>query len=237
MGRKIFNKKEIVKQVLLENEKGLTNRAIAKKFGIDGKTVGTWLEKNKKLSAFKLGKTPHQGPNFIAIDKIKCKACNKTLPLDRFSIQKERKLPTNHPYPEIKFYYRSHCIGCEYQRDKKRYAKDPIGYFGQRISTLKSRSSNLNITPEYLLSLYKKQNGRCFYTGKKLKLKVSSIKDWEKLSIDKIIPENGYIIGNVVLCTNKFNTVKQNLSLKEIKKFFHPDIYNKIMAFLNETTN
>jgi hypothetical protein len=29
--------------------------------------------------------------------------------------------------------------------------------------------------------------------------------------LDKVIPERGYVAGNVVLCSNRFNTVKNDL--------------------------
>lgn len=48
------------------------------------------------------------------------------------------------------------------------------------------------------------------------------------ISIDKVIPEKGYISGNVVLCTNRFNTIKNNLSLEELNKYI-PAFYDKIM--------
>jgi hypothetical protein len=47
------------------------------------------------------------------------------------------------------------------------------------------------------------------------------------LSIDRVDNEKGYTIENVVLCTSRFNTIKSNMTLKEIEKWM-PSIYERI---------
>lgn len=56
--------------------------------------------------------------------------------------------------------------------------------------------------------------------------KGSKVRD--KISIDKIIPEKGYVEGNVVLCTNRVNTIKSDLSLEEMKEWI-PSWYQKVV--------
>lgn len=51
-----------------------------------------------------------------------------------------------------------------------------------------------NLTSEHLLALWKQQNGKCIYTGQVLLIGKSCP---SSLSIDKIIPELGYVEGNV----------------------------------------
>lgn len=48
------------------------------------------------------------------------------------------------------------------------------------------------------------------------------------ISLDKVIPERGYVAGNVVLCSNRFNTVKNDLSLEELSLYI-PSFYNKLI--------
>jgi hypothetical protein len=52
--------------------------------------------------------------------------------------------------------------------------------------------------------------------------------NWQSLTVDKVIPERGYTKRNIVLCTKKFNTVKNDLSLEEIKTHM-PFWYNKLI--------
>ena len=50
------------------------------------------------------------------------------------------------------------------------------------------------------------------------------------LSIDRIIPQLGYTPGNVVLCTNRANMVKSDLTLAEIKQWL-PSWYTRIIKY------
>lgn len=47
------------------------------------------------------------------------------------------------------------------------------------------------------------------------------------MSIDRLIPENGYVKENIVLCIYKANTVKNDLTLSELKEWI-PSWYKKI---------
>ena len=49
--------------------------------------------------------------------------------------------------------------------------------------------------------------------------------------VDKVIPENDYIKGNVVFCINKINIAKSDFTLKEIKEYM-PTWYEKIQNYL-----
>jgi CRISPR/Cas system Type II protein with McrA/HNH and RuvC-like nuclease domain len=78
---------------------------------------------------------------------------------------------------------------------------------------------------------YHSQNGVCFYTDKEMVCKVGEGKNRDSLSIDKIIPEKGYVKGNVVFCLNRINMAKNDLSLEEIQKWM-PEWYSRIEKFL-----
>jgi len=89
-----------------------------------------------------------------------------------------------------------------------------------KASTLKSsakkQSLPFDLTWEYLIALFKTQNGGCFYTDEALKYERGNGHSKQSLSVDKIVPEKGYTRENVVLCTYKANVVKNSLSLEEI---------------------
>lgn len=60
---------------------------------------------------------------------------------------------------------------------------------------------------------------------------LGSGKHKNSLSIDKIIPEKGYVLGNIIFLSNKINTCKNDLSLEEIKQWM-PSWYERINKFI-----
>lgn len=61
--------------------------------------------------------------------------------------------------------------------------------------------------------LFDKQEGNCAITGKKIDLVNGN------LSLDRIIPSNGYVIGNVQWTIKKVNMVKQEMTMEELVEF------------------
>lgn len=79
-----------------------------------------------------------------------------------------------------------------------------------------SHRPNINgydLTKEYIQELLEKQEYKCYYTGVDLKI-------GDKLTnptLDRIDSSKGYIKGNVVVCTEIANIMKNDLSIPEIK--------------------
>lgn len=103
------------------------------------------------------------------------------------------------------------------------------------MNRLKRRCKKDNIictiSTKYLTNLYKKQNRKCFYTDIEIDWKTINGLRPNCLSIDKIIPEKGYIEGNVVLTIRRINSIKYDMTLDEMKKWT-PDWHKRIMEFL-----
>lgn len=78
----------------------------------------------------------------------------------------------------------------------------------------------LDITEEYLNEMYKAQEGKCYYSG------IPFSKDYRP-SVDRIDSSKGYIKGNIVICEDKINVMKSNLSIKEFKERI-VNIYNNL---------
>ena len=82
-----------------------------------------------------------------------------------------------------------------------------------RFNTCRNRCERygmeLNITIEYLILLYEKQKGRCYYTGSKLSLSIGKI---DSLSIDRINSDKGYTADNIVLCRKDVNLMKLSMT-------------------------
>lgn len=84
-----------------------------------------------------------------------------------------------------------------------------------------------DLTKDFLINLYDFQKGKCFYTDETLHLMNGKGRLPTGLSIDRVDNEKGYHADNVVLCTSRFNTIKSNMTLEEIRKWM-PAIYEKI---------
>lgn len=116
------------------------------------------------------------------------------------------------------FYSHNHstCKKCLAQRNKNSFLTD----MAKKLlsSSKKSYSHRPNIdgydlTKEYIQELLEKQEYKCYYTGVDLKI-------GDKLTnptLDRIDSSKGYIKGNVVICTEIANIMKNDLSIPEIK--------------------
>jgi len=73
-----------------------------------------------------------------------------------------------------------------------------------------------NVTAKDLIQLYEQQAGKCYYTGLEMKVSGSRETDPLLISCDRIIPANGYIKGNVVLCCWGINAMKSKQTPEEM---------------------
>jgi len=87
-------------------------------------------------------------------------------------------------------------------------------YFARQMGGYRKRAQkfglSIDITPDFMVSLFHLQEGRCYYTGEVL--------DWnsygkkhpssDSMSVDRKDPTIGYVKTNVVLCTYRVNTMK-----------------------------
>jgi len=101
------------------------------------------------------------------------------------------------------------CNDC---RKQYRYES---GFFISKLADAKRRAKEknlpFNITAEYLKEIW---TGYCDVSGKKLLL----VKDSDfSPQLDRIIPEKGYVIGNVCWLSARYNNLKSNATIKELK--------------------
>lgn len=96
-------------------------------------------------------------------------------------------------------------------------------YLKRRLGGYKRNSQKKNVkfdlTVEFLLELWNKQKGCCYYTGMEMKkaIKQAGSHDWDSPSLDRLEPSKGYVVGNVVFCTYAVNSFKQSLNEKQFK--------------------
>lgn len=91
-------------------------------------------------------------------------------------------------------------------------------FFHLRQCSLKNRHKAklmdpYNLPDGYLYNQYKLQDGKCYYTG--YKFDYTQPRSPFSISVDKLIPNKGYTVGNIVLCTQSMNTMKLNMSISE----------------------
>ena len=128
-------------------------------------------------------------------------------------------------YHRIRKYYMESCKTCNNQQSiiyqkEKREEKNIKYILTQRAGSIRRDRKRYNIPVDQnlskiLLEQWEKQNGKCFYTDEPL-----SLENYKKnnfyLTVDRKIPELGYVKDNVVLCCSVVNKIKTNLELNEL---------------------
>lgn len=150
----------------------------------------------KNISDFKKNTFIHKynGLKYIKYG-YRCNNCKKeTLNLRLKRTSEQRKI-------NKKKYIKIHTGETRY------HIQDKISYWRKK-SLIKS-----DLTVDYLVNLFENQNGKCYYSGKSI---FFGIGDRYALpnsaSLDRLIPELGYVKNNVVWTSFFINTMKGNLS-------------------------
>jgi hypothetical protein len=103
----------------------------------------------------------------------------------------------------------------DYQRNSG-YRKTSGYVFYQRAYGLARSSRNKGIPADpqavlkkHLMDLWEQQEGRCFYTGEPMSL--TGYPEQDAMTVDRVVPAQGYVKGNVVLCRSLVNRMKQDM--------------------------
>lgn len=159
-----------------------------------------------------------------------CTRCNTTKPLDMFGFTKGKHADSIR-YCSVIEGYRGICKACEAERARmfrsqhKNYRgsgklknipsqdRALMSLIRSRITTSRCNNAKsgrpFDMDANLVYQLYKDQEGKCVYTGEEFTL----IKGHPgNLSIDKIIPELGYVKGNLQLVCWAINRAKGDLS-------------------------
>ena len=166
----------------------------------------------------------------INMTKI-CTKCNQEKPSSQFTVRKGR----NHCYTQCsdcrkmkaKLWRKFHKQQCIESGNLWRATEKIINPLGERArmlnSSIRSHSNAKGqikeIGRQYLIDLYHKQEGKCFYTGLPMKLHSNTLKDFLLMSVDKIESTKGYIPSNVVLCCWGINLLKAEHSVDDLYKY------------------
>jgi hypothetical protein len=133
-----------------------------------------------------------------------CCICNRDLTIENF--RKDRAI----------------CKNCRHIQDRKVINSSIEKFINRSVSVARSRAKLKNIpfeiTTEYMIQQYENQQGKCFYTDEIMTWGYGNGRLHSALSLDKIIPELGYVPGNSVFCCDIVNMIKRDLSLDELEK-------------------
>jgi hypothetical protein len=106
----------------------------------------------------------------------------------------------------------------------KKWKKETVvGFFYSKLQRLKNNAKNrgleINIDHKYLMKLYEDQKEMCPLTGRKLLLMKGSEDIPDRLSVDRVDPEKGYVSGNVRLVTWQANSARRSWDDHQLLKF------------------
>jgi hypothetical protein len=150
--------------------------------------------------------TPKDEQLSFLLDQKRCPSCKKVLPITEFHIARGR-------YDGRRYC----CKSCASSIKKNYYRKN---YLGSTFRNLKDRARKKNIpvevTVEYLKSIYP-DDMICPVLGIKMEVGDKN-RNVNSPSIDKIIPEKGYVPGNVIIVSMKANRIKADATPDEIIK-------------------
>lgn len=192
---------------------GFTDLEISRKLGIAQTCAVRWRKNCGLLSIVKESTVV-----MVDAEHIRCISCGE---ISKAHCQRLDGTPSQ-----------SRCGSCAKKNMKAN--RTDFGFMKTRFFGLRKRCSEdgtiIEISPEYLLNLWNRQEGKCFYTDEPMALYSDSGIVRNLFSVDKIIPEKGYTPGNVVLCTFRANELKRDMSLFEMKNYT-PDWYRRVAEY------
>lgn len=212
----LYNKN--INKVLRLNAEGLSNREIADIIGVHHSTIGNWLKQNNTVSSRR------QPIEMVSENLAKCKRCEEVKPLFEFQFGRKGKKDE---------YRYAFCNECRRTQIRHSMNDDPKRAMKDRFNRLRRRAKSNNIpfdlSFEYYYGIFEKQKRRCFYTDVMLDWSYGNGQNFlSDVSVDKIIPELGYVKGNIVFTTTRVNSAKSNFSLDEVRRWM-PDWYSRLI--------
>lgn len=227
-----------ISQIIDLNSKGKSNREISKIIGVSTNTIKKYLDKNQLSSNWSFSAYPEMISQFQA----RCRICKNIFPISEFVFVKNN---TRYSFDHCQ---NDKCKNKKYtdirrENFEKKVADDITPLIHKKYIDLKAKCKRddipFNLSEDDFNNQFYSQKNLCFYTDEEMVIEFSAKPNKHganrnALSIDKIIPSNGYVLGNVVFCCNKINFTKRDLSLEEIKKYLHPSFYERIMRFINK---
>jgi len=135
---------------------------------------------------------------------MKCRQCKEEKSLNNYSPRKYENMQV----------YNKRCKKCEAEHKNKKHHercinKGLVYNLNELLRCSKQRSNQYKrectIDIPILKEVYEKQNGKCYYSKRVLSFEINNI---NKISIDRLDSNKGYIKENIVLCCKCINLMK-----------------------------
>ena len=218
---KVFPTKEQRNQILGCHQQGMSNPEIAATVGLPYYSVRSFVKKHGLTS----NKWAKAAP-VVRDGLMYCETCHGWKKPNDF---RQYVGWTG----KVRFYKARMCKACCLAHDVARINANSDLYF-QRLAAGLYRAAVLkglpyDIDAQYLAELCANQQSKCFYTDQPIECrKRPHVDRQQSLSVDKVIPQRGYVLGNIVLTTVRINTMKYNATLDELRQWM-PDWHARII--------
>jgi hypothetical protein len=209
---------------------GLGNREIAAAVGCHHSVVRYWLVKGGLVSNAARGRPPEP----VDDEHSKCARCGEVV--------------RNVDFPWVRGRADgrrlSICRACRASDARRSIGENPFSYFNERERRMQngerggrpSRQGIAYALPEgYLVGLWVYQGGNCFYTGEPMSIGLGVGRVPSRASIDRVDPTKGYIVGNVVLCRTRINSIKSDVTIEELQEWM-PSWHQQVVSRLPDLT-
>jgi hypothetical protein len=212
--------------ILHEYGLDLSNREIAMRVGCHHNTVARYL----KLAGLEPNIRHGVPPERVDETHSRCWKCGDIQPDDQFPFVRNR----------VDGRRLSFCRQCRKVQSREAIAASPQAYFFDREARMRrgehgarrSRSDIVYSLPDgYLIALWHWQRAKCFYTDRPMVIVLGKGLQPQSPSVDRVDPTCGYMVGNVVLCLNRVNSIKQNVTLAEMAEWM-PGWHERIVTRL-----
>lgn len=160
--------------------------------------------------------------SLVKLGELQCRCCKEVKPLDFFHEKKKANIKSGYKA------YDNMCKTCRANRlyDLRRTRYNTLDRAINEIVFGIKRRSGVELSKSYVMDLYNKQNGLCYYTGIKM---IPDINSLFKVSADRIDSNQSYVDGNIVLCCWSINNMKQDLSIDDFKMLIS-NLYNNYVV-------
>lgn len=146
------------------------------------------------------------------MEKKTCNKCNEEKPLKEFYYHRTRKV------------YAFSCRkcnseSCKIYQNKQRTDASINFIMSTRAAEIRRGKKNTEIPVaknlgKLLIKQFELQNGNCYYSG--VKMTIRGFPADLAMTVDRIVPEKGYVEGNIVLCCAIVNKIKTSLTINEL---------------------
>lgn len=210
---------ETTANILDAHGEGLSNVAIAERVGFDRRTVARVLKAHGRHTA-----DPRVKIIDIGNGQVKCTKCEKHMAREELPWARKKNNP----------YQLSYCRDCLTAQSVANTKKSIPQYLRHRQRAIRARclksGTPYDLPDGYIAELYEKQNGLCFYTDIPMRMYFGTKTPGprpDSISVDQILPRQGYTVGNVVLATRRANIIKSDCTLEELAAWL-PDWHRRL---------